>query len=92
MLLFTGYVPTHQQVPGIISINVINNIALCSAVFFLVISDPEGLEGWRPEDFQRPRPGMGRGLGPRPPLNPDIDPDIGPPPPGRGADWDNMFG
>ncbi|KAF6253919.1 hypothetical protein COO60DRAFT_370024 [Scenedesmus sp. NREL 46B-D3] len=53
---------------------------------------PEGLEGWRPEDFQRPRPGMGRGSGPRPPLNPDIDPDIMPPPPGRGSDWDSMFG
>jgi hypothetical protein len=47
--------------------------------------DPEGLEGWRPEDFQRPRPGSGRGA-------PDLDPDIGLPGPGRGADWDNMFG
>jgi hypothetical protein len=51
----------------------------------VLITDPEGLEGWRPEDFQRPRPGGGRGM-------PDIDPDIGLPGPGRGTDWDSMYG
>jgi len=50
-----------------------------------MFADPEGLEGWRPDDFQRPRPGGGRGV-------PDIDPDIGLPGPGRGTDWDNMYG
>lgn len=49
-------------------------------------TDPEGLEGWRPDDFQRPRPGGGRG------QQPDIDPDIGLPGPGRGTDWDSMYG
>jgi hypothetical protein len=73
---------------------VINKVICLSAFTFqtCLCTDPEGLEGWRPEDFQRPRPGMGRGLGPRRPLNPDIDPDIGQPGPGRGADWDSMFG
>lgn len=40
---------------------------------------PQGLEGWRPEDYQRGYPR-------RP------DPDIGLPPPGRGTDWDAMYG
>lgn len=45
---------------------------------------PDGVEGWRPEDYQRQG---GRRGGP-----PDVHPDIGPPPPGRGSDWDSMFG
>jgi hypothetical protein len=57
---------------------------LCHAVLCCACPDPEGLEGWRPEDFQRPR-GGGRGM-------PDIDPDIGLPGPGRGTDWDSMYG
>jgi hypothetical protein len=48
---------------------------------------PEGLEGWRPEDFRRGPPGRGG-----PGQGPNIHPDIGPPPPGRGTDWDSMFG
>ncbi|KAG2440745.1 hypothetical protein HXX76_003602 [Chlamydomonas incerta] len=43
---------------------------------------PEGLQGWHPDDFTRDGRAM-RGEG----FN-----DIGRPPPGRGPDWDNMFG
>ncbi len=46
---------------------------------------PPGLPGWRPGDFQRPPPGQGRGA-------PDLDPDIMQPGPGRGTDWDSMYG
>ncbi|KAF8063749.1 proteasome inhibitor [Scenedesmus sp. PABB004] len=62
--------------------------------------NPEGLEGWRPDDFQRPRPGRG-GFGPGRggggggfgPGGPDgMHPDLAPPGPGRGPDWDSMFG
>ncbi len=42
---------------------------------------PQGLEGWRPEDYQR---GPGRGQG--------LHPDIMQPGAGRGTDWDSMFG
>ncbi|GBG00027.1 hypothetical protein Rsub_12757 [Raphidocelis subcapitata] len=54
---------------------------------------PEGLEGWRPEDFQRPPPGgvPGRGGPPggaRPPTHPDVEQ----PGPGGGGDWDSMYG
>ncbi|GFR51895.1 hypothetical protein Agub_g14375, partial [Astrephomene gubernaculifera] len=43
---------------------------------------PEGLQGWGPDDFTA-EGRLGRSEG----LN-----DIGRPPPGRGPDWDNMFG
>ncbi|PNW80820.1 hypothetical protein CHLRE_07g331000v5 [Chlamydomonas reinhardtii] len=43
---------------------------------------PEGLQGWHPDDFTREgRAVRGEGFN-----------DIGRPPPGRGPDWDNMFG
>ncbi|KAG2442000.1 hypothetical protein HYH02_009792 [Chlamydomonas schloesseri] len=43
---------------------------------------PEGLQGWHPDDFTREgRAHRGEGFN-----------DIGRPPPGRGPDWDNMFG
>ena len=45
---------------------------------------PEGLQGWSPEDFQRGAP-AGRG-------GPPVHPDMMQPGPGRGADWDHMFG
>uniref|UniRef100_A0A7R9Z1J1 PI31 proteasome regulator N-terminal domain-containing protein n=1 Tax=Chlamydomonas euryale TaxID=1486919 RepID=A0A7R9Z1J1_9CHLO len=46
---------------------------------------PEGLQGWSPDDFVR---GGGGGTGQGPPLHPDL----AQPGPGRGTDWDNMFG
>eukprot|EP00775_Hariotina_reticulata_P003712 gene3712-3975_t len=52
---------------------------------------PEGLQGWHPDDFQRGGGGRGAG-GLRGPVNPDPDPDIGLPGPGRGPDWDSMYG
>ena len=45
---------------------------------------PEGLQGWNPEDFQRGAPRRGEG--------PPVHPDMMQPGPGRGADWDHMFG
>jgi hypothetical protein len=59
-------------------------------------ADPEGLEGWSPDDFQRPPPGgPGRGGGgPGPGRDrggPPIDPDLEQPGPGR-PDWDSMYG
>ena len=45
---------------------------------------PQGLPGFNPDDFQPQRRG-GRG-GPR------MHPDLMQPGPGRGADWDSMFG
>lgn len=44
--------------------------------------NPEGLQGWNPEDFQR----GGRS------VREDGLNDIGRPAPGRGPDWDHMFG
>ncbi|GLC52452.1 hypothetical protein PLESTB_000630700 [Pleodorina starrii] len=44
--------------------------------------NPEGLQGWSPDDYTR-EGRMQRGEG----FN-----DIGRPPPGRGTDWDDMFG
>lgn len=49
-------------------------------------TDPEGLQGWHPDDFQRPRPG-GPGRG-----GPDVHPDVAQPGPGGNTDWDNMYG
>ena len=46
---------------------------------------PEGLQGWHPEDFQRGVPGRGAPI-------PPVHPDMMQPGPGRGADWDHMFG
>lgn len=51
------------------------------------VTDPEGLQGWHPDDFVRPGMGGGRGGD-----HPDIDPDVGQPGPGRGTDWDSMYG
>jgi hypothetical protein len=61
--------------------------------------DPEGLEGWSPDDFQpRPPPGQqeggGRGGGggaPRVGRPPPAHPDVEQPGPGRN-DWDSMYG
>jgi len=50
--------------------------------------NPEGLQGWNPEDFQRGAPGQGS----RPGGPGGIHPDVMPMGPGRGTDWDNMFG
>ena len=47
---------------------------------------PEGLPGFNPDDFQPQRRG-GRGSG-----GPPMHPDLLQPGPGRGADWDSMFG
>ena len=49
---------------------------------------PEGLQGWHPEDFQRGPARPGRVGHPGPPVHPDVMQ----PGPGRGADWDHMFG
>ncbi|KAG2496799.1 hypothetical protein HYH03_005206 [Edaphochlamys debaryana] len=43
--------------------------------------NPEGLQGFHPDDFTQPGGARREGLN-----------DIGGPPPGRGADWDEMYG
>jgi hypothetical protein len=66
---------------------------------------PEGLEGWSPDDFVRPPgeggggrggggvpPGGGRGRGGPGGGGGRVHPDIMPPGPGGGANWDSMFG
>lgn len=55
---------------------------------------PEGLEGWRPDDFQQGLPGQGGSRGRGLPLGrggPPAHPDIEQPGPGRN-DWDSMYG